>query len=247
MSQKPPKHSEEYNVYKKYRPENKEFENQRPNNGIYLAPQIIKEQMPVVLDDFKTAQQLTEQIQIIKNRLKYIEMAKTRNTKNLDSTLKRTNSYLSARTVAKELVKKVTEVKMRDESYKKELKSKVAELSQNNRKTLENKIEKNKLEKLKMCEKTRQEKMEMEKIRKEKEDQMLHFKKMRVEKLKNQKSKIEDCKPISRRNSMANLNEKLINGNKTGKFFERQLTQKSPKLVKNLRNQEKSVFLENKI
>lgn len=159
--------------------------------------------------DIQTFQELTETIQLMQNRLKYIESAKHRNERQLDTTMKKTNNFVYVRAMAEELNKKVNESKKREESLRTALRNKAAELNMNHKKAIQEKTAKLRDEKIRQTELARQEKQELERRARQAQEEDLLAKKSKVLKVKNEKLNVSirdsNTEKLSRRGSMFNL------------------------------------------
>lgn len=160
--------------------------------------------------DAATFQELAETIQMMQNRLKYIDSAKQKHERQIDSTMKRANNFAMARALADELSRKVVESRKREESLKSALRSKAAELNTNNKRALLEKTAKLRDEKLRQTELAKQEKLELERRARQAQEEDLMAKKSKVLKVKNEKmiltsGRMSEVEKLSRRGSMLNL------------------------------------------
>lgn len=112
-------------------------------------------------EEIKQYCQLKEQISQMKNRLNFIEVSKTKNKGKLESTRRRTSTFLSVRNFASELERKIEEKRQREEEEARELREKVAQLHRQQSLVLQQKKEKLRQEKQQMSERVKQEKEEI--------------------------------------------------------------------------------------
>lgn len=133
-------------------------------------------------EEIKNVVQLQDQIEQMKNRLNYIEISKNKNLGVLNTTVKKTNVYVSARSFASQMNKKLQESKIAEEQRAKELKEKVAQFQKNNQQILHEKKEKLMKEKMQIFDQIKKEKLEIkEKLHKAELDTQLK-RKMTIEK-----------------------------------------------------------------
>jgi len=127
-------------------------------------------------EELRSFCQLQEQITQMKNRINFIEISKNKNKGKLETTARKTTSFLQARTSAQEMGKKLEDRRKFDEQQSKELKEKVFLFNQKTHQTLLQQKEKLRLEKLKLCEKTKNEKKEIRQKLKSIEDEKNEYK-----------------------------------------------------------------------
>lgn len=120
---------------------------------------------------------LKEQIEFMKNRLKYIEISKDKNKGKIDNMKKKTDHILSIRNFAEEDNKIKTEKTIIQENQQIELKQKVEEYKQEIYQNLQNKKEQMVKEKSDLTNKNKEEKKENRELKKLKESQELSFNK----------------------------------------------------------------------
>lgn len=105
--------------------------------------------------------QLQEKITQMKNRINFIESSKNKNNGKLETTARKTASYINVRNSAKEMETKQEERRKMDEKEAKELKEKVCLFKQKTQQKMQQQKEKIKLDKFKLSQITKNEKIEI--------------------------------------------------------------------------------------
>lgn len=147
--------------------------------------------------------QLKEQIAQMKNRLNFIEISKLKNKHKLENTQKKTSTFISVRSFAAEMEKKLEEKRLQEEAAAKELKDRVAEFNRQTSLMIQEKKDKIKREKLTQFEKAKQEKAEIrDKLKQAQEEQRLKVQQ------NIQKQKVRSANSIMRQ-SNHNLNDSM--------------------------------------
>jgi hypothetical protein len=194
------------NIYRKFQHGKDGSENQYLTHNRVAKSPLTRSPEP---DEISTFQELTHSIQVMQNRLKYIESAKIRNEKLLETTLQKTQHFLAARSLAEESNRKVVESRAREESQKSVLRSRAAELHTFKKRGLVDRTTQLRQEKTRLLEESRMEKLEIERKAREAQENEIEAKKTRILKLKGEKmtAKPPQTNPekLSRRSSMFNL------------------------------------------
>lgn len=177
----------EINIYNKFQSHKEHSENIQPKAGPCCQGSQENCKCSPHKDSYSTLQELTQSIQAMQNRLKYIESAKIKHERQIDSTIKKTNNFISTRLFAEELSKQVNDIRAREESQKVTLRTKAAELQSQHKKALMEKTLKIKSEKLRQSELVKQEKIELERRAKQIIEEDLMTKKSKVLKIKGEK------------------------------------------------------------
>lgn len=202
----------EVNIYRKFQTGRDQIENVRPSEAPCCRSPPDKCACPPREDPEATLQELTQSIQLMQNRLKYIESAKQRHERQMETTLKRTNSFITARIMADELHRKVVEVKAREESQKTNLRTKAAEIQSQHKRMLLEKTIQIKNEKTRLSDLVKQERLELERKTRQMQEEDMMAKKSKVLKVKEEKqqgrqggSVVGEGEKLVRRGSMFNL------------------------------------------
>lgn len=133
-------------------------------------------------DEIRQYCQLKEQISQMKNRLAFIEVSKTKNKGKLDNTHKKTSIFLSIRSFASEMERKLEEKRLQEEQEARELRERVAQLNRQTSLTLQQKKDKVRQEKLALSERVKQEKEEIRQKLRQSEEEFQRNKKETVQK-----------------------------------------------------------------
>ena len=101
------------------------------------------------LQDQQIASDLIQQIEAVKNRIRYIDQSTAKNERHLRETIKKTNNLTEKKQQAREMSIKVERARQQKEKDKEMLKNKVNEIN-NQKKIVQEKLEKTRQDKQKI-------------------------------------------------------------------------------------------------
>lgn len=201
---RPPAKDLDINIYRKFQAGKEGVENQYVSQNRLARSPLAR---PAAPEDAATLKELTHCIQVMQNRLKYIESAKAKNEKLLESTLQKTQNFLAARSRAEESSRKLSEVRAREESQQSALRSRATELQSAQKLGTRSGLVKE--DKLRQAEQTKAERQDIQRQLRQAQEEEALAKRSKVLSIKGKDGRAQQPEKLSRRGSTLNLDSTL--------------------------------------